>query len=346
MVHIITLSSPKDLIDDPFLESVRKIFTNVYGLPVPQKYTKITDGLINQTFDIDDLFILQKVNPIFGPQVNDDIAHLTEILSKHQVPVPKLICTLDKKYSIDGKDFGLAEGQWRLMTKLAGKTHHFVENIEQIRTLIKVLSQFHRALDQYHYTFKHTRPGVHDFERHHNNLKIAIDKYKNHRLYQKVVDLTQKIEHLSRFVDYTKVMDCEDLRIIHGDPKISNFLFTDNTITGVIDLDTMAQSRVSFDIGDGIRSWANPRAEDQEPAYNREYAREALGLYIEISDFLTKAERQSLPCAAPFITLELSMRFAKDALSEDYFGFNPEIGHGEHSLLRAQSMATLCEQMI
>ena len=97
MAHIIT--HIENLIDDPFFESVKKIFTNVYGLPTPQKYTKITDGLINQTFDIDNLFILQKVNPIFGPQVNDDIAHLTEVLSKHQVPVPRLICTLDKNYS-------------------------------------------------------------------------------------------------------------------------------------------------------------------------------------------------------------------------------------------------------
>ena len=54
----------------------------------------------------------------------------------------------------------------------------------------------------------------------------------------------------------------------------------------------------------------------------------------------------SLADAAPFIALELSMRFARDALCEDYFGFDPEIGHGEHSLLRARNMANLCEQML
>ena len=331
---------------DTFLLQIQKLFVEGYGLPVPQKYTKLTDGLINQTYDIDGLWILQHVNKVFGEQVNEDIAALTPILQMRGVPVPRMCRAKNGCYYVMGEKYGLVEGPWRIMTKLEGTTHHYVDSIEQIRALTKMISSFHSALDDCHYTFKHTRPGVHDFERHYKALDRAIVEHSDHRLYTKVKTLFEKTEYLSKYIHYNDVMACEDLRIIHGDPKISNFLFRDDIIIGVVDLDTMAKSRAAFDVGDAIRSWCNPCPEDAEPQYNKEYAREALGLYLEETHCLTRDERASLPHAAPFITLELSMRFAKDALCEDYFGFNPEIGHGEHSLMRAESMYALCAQML
>lgn len=357
---------------DPFLLQLQKLFTDGFGLPAPQKYQQLSGGLINQTYSVDDIWILQHVHKVFGPDVNEDIAALTLILQKRGVPVPQMCRAKSGHHYVIGEAYGLAEGPWRIMTKLEGLTHHYVENIEQIRALAKMISSFHTALDDCHYTFKHTRPGVHDFDRHYKALDRAVAEHPEHRLYIQVKDLFEKIQHLSKYVNYSDVMACEDLRIIHGDPKISNFLFSDciakdcivqgvqplggvcgrapekntNTITGVVDLDTIAKSRAAFDVGDAIRSWCNPCPEDVEPQYNKEYAREALGLYLEETKCLTRAERESLPHAAPFITLELSMRFAKDALCEDYFGFNPDIGHGEHSLMRAQAMYTLCAQML
>lgn len=353
---------------DPFLLQIQKLFTDGFGLPAPQKYQQLAGGLINQTYSVDDVWILQHVHKVFGPDVNEDIAALTPILQKHGVPVPQMCRAKSGRHYVMGEDYGLTEGPWRIMTRLEGKTCHFVENIEQIRALTRMISKFHAALDDCHYTFKHTRPGVHDFDRHYKALDRAIVEHPEHRLYTQVLQLFEQIQHLSKFVNYNEVMACEDLRVIHGDPKISNFLFADGTafgmgegsqplgefrgsapetiITGVVDLDTMAKSRAAFDVGDAIRSWCNPCPEDVEPKYNKEYAREALGLYLEETKCLTRSERDSLPHAAPFITLELSMRFAKDALCEDYFGFNPDIGHGEHSLMRARAMYTLCAQMI
>ena len=141
-------------------------------------------------------------------------------------------------------------------------------------------------------------------------------------------------------------------RIIHGDPKVSNFLLNKDAnvefyaITGVIDLDTMARSSISYDVGDAIRSWCNPRKEDECPEFNSEYARETLGEYEEAMRFLVREERETLASSPAYIALELSMRFARDALCEDYFGFSPEIGHAEHSSRRARAMLELCSQML
>ena len=99
-------------------------------------------------------------------------------------------------------------------------------------------------------------------------------------------------------------------------------------------------------MGDAIRPWCNPRKEDEEPEYKSEFAREALGEYEESSHCLDREERSMLAFSPAYIALELAMRFARDALCEDYFGFDPEIGHAEHSARRARAMLGLCAQML
>jgi Ser/Thr protein kinase RdoA (MazF antagonist) len=332
--------------DDPFLIQLRQLLVGTYALPEPRKYTKITDGLINQTFDIDNVWILQHLNKIFKSEVNDDIAELTPILRQHGVNVPLICRTKSGATSVDGSEVGLDPGCWRLMTKVEGKTLHKVCNIEQIRSLTSAIAAFHKALDGCRYAFKHTRSGVHDFEKHQHALEQSLQTHTKHPYFESVQSLYEKMMHLVSFVAPDNVMACDDLRIIHGDPKVSNLLFENDEVVSIVDLDTMAKSRVAFDIGDAIRSWCNPRTESEDPEFNREYAREVLGLYLELSPFLTRAERESLPHAAALISLELAMRFARDALCEDYFAFDPEIGHAKHSFMRAHAMYTLCEQML
>ena len=46
------------------------------------------------------------------------------------------------------------------------------------------------------------------------------------------------------------------------------------------------------------------------------------------------------------IALELAARFARDALEESYFGFDPAFGgRGEHNLLRARGQAALARSV-
>lgn len=335
------------IIQDPLLLAMQRVFVKGFGLPPCQTYKKLTIGNINTTYEIDDIWILQRVNDIFGPCVNDDIAALTPILTKHHVCVPTLCRALNGAYCVRGEDYGLDEGNWRIMTKLPGQTRQYVENIDQIRSLTRCMAAFHNALSRTHYAFKHSRPGVHDFNRHIEALKhiLSHPAYASHRLRSDVQKLYDQIERFMPLIHANDILNCTSLHIIHGDPKISNFMMQDNDAIGVIDLDTIANSRIAFDVGDAVRSWCNPRKEDEEPCYNREYARETIGLYNECVE-LSKDERRTLNAAPPFIALELSARFARDAIAEDYFAFNPDIGHGEHSLLRAQNMLELSAQML
>ena len=307
---------------------------------------KLAGGNINETYAVGEDYILQWLNPIFGASVNEDIAALVPHLLAHGVPVPRLLPTKDGALWISGEHVGAKKGVWRLMNKLPGRSRMAVENIEQIRNLSAMLARFHLALADVNYTFKHTRGFAHDFMKHWRAFDEAFEIKRNHPVWNEVRLLREKIEHLLHFISPESTLTAETRRMIHGDPKCANFLFEGDQITGVIDLDTISRSFVACDLGDAIRSWCNAHSENDSPEFRREDAREAIGIYLETMKNLTHEEREKVVLAPPCIALELGVRFARDALCEDYFGFDPEIGHAKHSLIRAQNQIELASQML
>jgi hypothetical protein len=69
------------------------------------------------------------------------------------------------------------------------------------------------------------------------------------------------------------------------------------------------------------------------------------GFEAEASGWLTQAERGAVVGGILRITLELSARFAADALNESYFGFDPCVApsRGEHNLARARNQLALAK---
>jgi hypothetical protein len=64
-------------------------------------------------------------------------------------------------------------------------------------------------------------------------------------------------------------------------------------------------------------------------------------------EWITPAELQSLSGGLECICLELSARFAADALNERYFGWDPlkATGRGEHNLIRARNQLALARSV-
>ena len=115
-------------------------------------------------------------------------------------------------------------------------------------------------------------------------------------------------------------------RLVHGDPKISNFIFdpdTDEAI-GLVDLDTVASMPIVLELGDAFRSWCNPLGEDTtETTFSLPFFHAAIGGYARgAPGLLSEDEWQALPDATLTIALELAARFAADALQESYFGWD------------------------
>lgn len=129
------------------------------------------------------------------------------------------------------------------------------------------------------------------------------------------------------------------MRIIHGDPKLSNFLFEKDEaqVVALIDLDTLMPGTVLYDFGDMARSFCSSKSEEsiEENGFNNQVYNVIKGSYLKsTSHFLTPLETQSMDLAAAAVMTVQAYRFLTDFLLGDVYY---HIDHPMQNLQRAQN---------
>jgi Ser/Thr protein kinase RdoA (MazF antagonist) len=311
---------------------------SAFGLPEETRLTPITVGLINQTFLVeydDTRRILQRVNPIFGPEVHEDIEAVTAHLEARGLLTPRLLRTTS-----GGLFHASPEGVYRLMSYLPGMVLASIPAAPVAEAAGALVARFHRATSDLQHEFRFARLGVHDTTKHMATLSQALDEHRAHPNYEAVAWLGEQILEMARRLEPLPEVP---VRITHGDLKISNLLFSEELHEGraLLDLDTLGKLSIPVELGDALRSWCNPAGEDYGAArFDRDIFAAALRGYAAGSaGFLTPDEIDALVLGAQTISLELSARFCADALRECYFGWNPQkfSSRSEHNRVRALS---------
>ena len=139
------------------------------------------------------------------------------------------------------------------------------------------------------------------------------------------------------------------LRIIHGDPKVSNVMIDTRTglAVSIVDLDTVKPGLVHYDIGDSLRSCCNPLGEDpgkaDEVRFEPELCQALLRGYFSVAKgFFTEYDREFIYDSIRLIAYELGMRFFTDYLEGDvYFKARDRL----HNLRRALVQFRLVESI-
>jgi Ser/Thr protein kinase RdoA (MazF antagonist) len=133
------------------------------------------------------------------------------------------------------------------------------------------------------------------------------------------------------------------LRVIHGDPKLNNFLFDQDSkqIVSIIDLDTVKPGLVHYDLGDCLRSCCH-RLQSNE--FDLDICAALLRSYLsEAGAFFTDDDYRYLYAAIQLIPFELGLRFYTDYLEgNQYF----KVTDPEQNLLRAVDQFRLCESIM
>lgn len=311
-----------------------------------QSSVRSESGLINDTFVVvgphGSKAVFQRLHPIFDAEVNLDIAAITRRLSDEGIETPRLIPT-------DGGALWVVEDDrvWRALTFVPGQSHHKITEPALAREAGALVGRFHRALADFEHDYHFTRGNVHDTAAHLETLRSALAEHDDHPLRAQVSDLAGPLLKAAE-----QLPDLSDLpaRHSHGDLKISNVLFDESRhAVCLIDLDTLSQMIWPFEMGDALRSWCNPREEDERPAcLELELMDAALAGYgLATPGFLTPEEREALVAGLAQICLELSARFLADALNEHYFGWDRARyrSGGEHNLARGRAMWELYESV-
>lgn len=299
------------VIPDPILEA--------YGL-ADAEFEQLTSGHINRTYRVrrgDSTSILQRVNPIFGPEIHADIEAVTAHLDIHGQSTPRLLRSRSGALCVSEGD-----AVWRMQSWLPGRTILRTESPAHAAEAGRALARFHRALVDLDHVFQNKRKGIHDTPAHMAMLRASLASHANHRQFDEIEPLAQEI---FRCFEASAPLPEAPLRVVHGDPKISNLLFDDNgSAIGWVDLDTLARMPLGLEIGDALRSWCNVADEESVTCtFDMDrFAAAIEGYWSEAHDFVTNDEVASFIPSTETICNELASRFCADALNESYFGWD------------------------
>jgi len=215
-------------------EEIPEGILEAFGLKSP-RITRITQGLINRTWKVEldeRTLAIQWLNPIFGPENLEDLEAITRELDSKGMKTPRLV------HCADGSAYQKASpGLWRALSWIEGKCFDEVDSEKRAFEAGRILGLFHHALWNFPYSFRSRRPRIHNLQYHLDGLHNALQKYPKHRRLQEISEIASSIFKIGRqLVGEPDV----PLRILHGDPKISNILFDekDHAIC-LIDLDSL-----------------------------------------------------------------------------------------------------------
>jgi len=291
-------------------------------------YISLTSGHINQTYLVEnkgEKLLLQKLNTEVFKNLNgisQNILTVGNHLKQKQYPdeVLELIAFNDGKY--------LYKNEWRVF-KYMDETQTFlkVQSETQAYEAAKFLSSFHAHLSDIELDeITDSIDGFLDFEMRLEQYEISLQNSAEDRLKKAKIAITFIEENKTILEDWFALLPQIPTRIIHADPKISNFLFDNSDadkIIALIDWDTILRGSILYDFGDMVRSYTNLKEED-DPTEGRNFSLEnykALknGFLYYLEDKLTWKEVINLRLGAEVVIYVQAMRFLTDYLNDDIY---------------------------
>jgi Ser/Thr protein kinase RdoA (MazF antagonist) len=315
------------------------------------------NGLINDTFLVDAVaakpwrFILQRINSaVFArpEQLMHNLLAVSEHLRQKNpdtiaLQVPEVLET------VDGQLFYRdAHGDvWRALGFIDNSTAlDAIGTSDEARQIGFALGHFHRLLcDLPADALYDALPGFHntpDYWRQYQEALAAPDKPEVCAAYEFCENFIAAREELVALLENPKRQGILQPRIIHGDPKLDNFLFDRDSrqVLGLIDLDTVRPGLIHYDIGDCLRSCCR----QGEPAHFDVHICAAIlrGYLQEARHFFNVADYAYLHPAMQLLPFELGLRFFTDYLNGNlYF----KTGDPQQNLRRAVDQFELLQSI-
>ena len=272
-------------------------------------------------------YVLQRLNPNVFPDpglVQDNLCTVTSHLQTQLQQTDEDFIILRVLRNPDGTGSYIApDGTWwRLLSYINdSQTLNTVSTAEQAREIGYGLGLFHQLTSSLPpSSLPDTLPGFHItplyLEQYDALLSTAQDC---------VVDCRDFIDNRRK-----SVFLLEDARkqgtvreqVIHGDPKVANFLFSGdgNRVISLIDLDTVKPGLLLHDIGDCLRSCCNRSGEDikthDDVVFDQGLFTAMLkGYFSSASGLLTAWDKELIVDSVRLISFELGLRFYTDHLA-------------------------------
>jgi hypothetical protein len=245
---------------------------------------------------------------------------------------------------------------WRALSMIESATaYEIAKDAIHAREMGRILGQFHRLLSDFDAdVLSDPLPGFHitpDYLAQYDRTckTAAARKRLKSADAEECQAYIEERRAFSSVLEDAKANGALQTRVIHGDPKVSNFMIDDITGKGtsMIDLDTVKPGLIHYDVGDALRSLCNPAGEEtldlDSVLFNIDLCRAFIrGYLVDARDFLSPGDREHLYNAVRLLPFELGIRFFEDYLAGNvYFKAKSE----DHNLHRAMVQFTLCQRI-
>jgi Ser/Thr protein kinase RdoA (MazF antagonist) len=326
-------------------------------------------GLINDTWLVTTdnsatpRVILQRLNRAAFPrpgEISDNIEQLLAHVRARQAAegarawdlrFPRLYRTREgAAFLID------AQGDaWRAMSYFEHTLgFHKPRDTAQAREAGRALGRFHALVEDMDIARLHdTRPDFHNTPRHLERLAQALEQGDPALIAQagvrECLDFVDAHRAGAGEIEAALVAGRIRRQAVHGDPKLDNFLFDEESghAVALIDLDTFKPGILHHDIADCLRSCCNRSGESPASGvpvhFDLETCEATLGEYFrEAGAAVAGMEAGHLVAAIRLIPFELGARFLADHLNGNRY-FRTE--YPEQNLRRAQTQFRLVDDI-
>lgn len=310
------------------------------------------NGLINDTYQVrcaDTQFVLQRINHLVfnNPeavmanlqQLQQHLARLNSDSIKLKLPATLLNQQQTSLYQDPQQQY------WRALELISpSESREQLSNDQEAEQVGFALGHFHRLCSELPIEQLHdTLPGFHITPSYFASYQSLYQQISiNHDCAQQQACHTFIDSHAAQIQVLEQAKQQGELkqRVIHGDPKLNNFLFKPDTnqIISLIDLDTVKPGLVHYDIGDCLRSCCHRSVDNQ---FDLQRCEIILKSYLrEAGHFFSEADYHYLYPAIWLIPFELGLRFFSDHLNGNrYF----KTSYARQNLDRATAQFELCQ---
>ncbi|MBT8286349.1 MAG: aminoglycoside phosphotransferase family protein [Flavobacteriaceae bacterium] len=307
------------------------------------KIHSVGQGYINTTYRIQEgnrtLYILQRINHEVFPDVPALMENLRTILpllaAEDYHPISFMHSKARLPYYKD------EEGAfWRLLTYVPNSVAFDFTNESDIAFEAgRILGVFHSCLENIPATsFREVLPGFHDISLRREEYFLALKQAISERLKSasKEIDFAEEA-----FSKLDVGFDNLPVRICHNDTKLNNILFSKKTGKALclIDLDTVMPGYIIFDLGDSIRTLANPVSEDETDLKKISFDLDMVSAFlkgIKKSKLkLSDSEKKAIPSGIALMPYLHGLRALTDYLNNDVYY---QISYANQNLDRCRNL--------
>ncbi|MEZ2416102.1 phosphotransferase enzyme family protein [Muriicola sp. E247] len=307
------------------------------------KIRSVGQGYINTTFRVQEenltVYILQCINNKVFPDVPALMENLRTILpllaAEDYHPISFMPSKARLPYYKD------EEGAfWRLLTFVPNSVAFDLTHEPDIAFEAgRILGLFHSCLENLPAaSFKEVLPGFHDISLRRKEYLLALKQANSERLQS----ASKEIEFAEEaFFKLDVGFENLPVRICHNDTKLNNFLFSN--VTGkalcLIDLDTVMPGYIIYDLGDAIRTLANPVSEDDTDLKKIGFDLDMVTAFlrgIKKSKLkLSDSEKQAIPSGVALMPYLHGLRALTDYLNNDVYY---QISYADQNLDRCRNL--------